>query len=118
MEDPKLPGVTLHYLRARRFKNGFGQNKAEISLEATIEDDKVWEEVERMFTEGFRIYTQEDFKGELVGALRTEVVHLEQRVKDVEFEKNRLEAEVKLLREELEEKRGILDGFSKSLRGE
>jgi hypothetical protein len=116
MKEPKLPGVTLFHIGSRRYQAG-GKSKVEMKLEGTIEDETIWVEVEKMFVNGFRVYTQEDFKGELVNVFRTEVLQLERRIEIAEFEKGRLELENKLLREELGKKTEILDGFSRSLRG-
>ena len=116
MKEPNLPGVTLFHIGSRRYQVG-GKAKVSLSIEGTIEDEPTWIEVEKMFINGFRVYTQEDFKGELVNVFRMEVSQLERRVEAAEAEAKRLDRENQLLRDELQEKTGVLDGFAKSLRG-
>jgi hypothetical protein len=114
--EAKLPGVTL-YARATREYQVAGKNKAEIKVECDIEDKDVYEAVHKMFLAGFRVYTQEDFKGEMLNVFREEVNQLEARVAGLVQENERKTRELALVQEELNQKREVLDGFGRQLRG-
>jgi hypothetical protein len=114
MSEPKLPGVTLRHRGSRRYQAGKTQ-KAELTLECEIDNESIWEEVERMLLapSGFRIYTQEDFKGELVSVFQQEVKNLETDNGVLKYEKRRLEIENASLEEQLTKYKEIFDGFNK-----
>lgn len=115
-KEQKLPGVTLHLQNAKRHEIA-GKQKVLLTVDGTIDDEAVWSAVEKMFISGFRVYTQEDFKGEMLNVFRTEVEQLEGRNNILAHDNERLTRENDLLREELEQKRGVLDGFTRQLRG-
>lgn len=113
-EATKLPGVTLRHRGSKRYQSG-KTHKAELVLECEIEDEVVWQEVERMLLApaGHRIYTQEDFKGEMLAVFQSEVKNLEGDVGVLKYEKHRLEMENRHLEEQLAHYKGIFDGFNK-----
>lgn len=116
--DLKLPGVTLRHRGSRRFQVGT-KHKAEMTLECEIEDEVVWEEVEKMLLApaGFRIYTQEDFKGEMLNVFREEVRQLEAENAALRSENKRVQAQNAAMETQLQEYKDVFDGFNKQFHG-
>lgn len=81
-EDDNLPGVTLHFegssvLNTRKNLKGVTVRTVRLQVIAEITDDTVWQTVESKFKDGLKVYTVDDFKGELLNALREEYKKLE-----------------------------------------
>lgn len=114
--EQSLPGVTLTLRGAREYQVA-GKKKAEITLTCDIEDKDVWEAVQKMFSEGFRVFTQEDFKGELLNAFKEEMAQLEKKIRVLSFEAMHKDTELVRLRGELGQKKELLDGLDKLLQG-
>lgn len=112
-----LPGLFFHHRGSKRFAVA-GKQKAEVHLEADVNDEQVWDDVLKKFIDGFPVYTAEDFKGQLVDAFREEVKALEGKNIILERQVERLEREKALLTESLERLRAPLDALGKRLRGE
>lgn len=118
-KEQKLPGVVLHLQSSKRHEVA-GKQKVLLTVDGTIDNEVVWSAVEKMFINGFRVYTQEDFKGELINVFRTELEQLEGCVRALTHENEKMQRENTLLREENEDlakKREALDGFARQLRG-
>lgn len=110
--EEALPGVTLTLSSARRFEVE-GKHKVTMTIEGLIDNEEVWAQVEKMFINGFRVYSVATFKEDLIDVFRTEVEQLERQVQMKEYENIRLRRENELLRTSLEEKKGVLDGFAR-----
>jgi hypothetical protein len=105
----EIPGVTLHF-RGSEVQKGTDTKTAKITLSATIHDDAVWEAVERKLIEGLQIYTVNDFKTELLSALRKENMALEQKLQ-------RLETTCRQAQEENRHMKAALSVLSRELSG-
>jgi hypothetical protein len=114
---PPIPGVTLWHRGAKLFQKA-GQKGVELTVVAHINDEDVWKVVENKFLEGFRIYTVEDFKGEMLMALRDENKELEAEVKILRVDVEKRTREKELLEKELEEARAPMRALGQRLRGE
>lgn len=110
--EAALPGVTLYFRGSREYQVA-GRKKAEVKVECDIEDVDTWKVVQKMFMDGFRVYTRDDFKGELLNAFREEMNQLEKKISMLVYESDRKGRELEMVKEELAQKKEILDGFSK-----
>lgn len=91
--DDDLPGVVFHKKSSEVMGTNYkGFKRVKVVLEAEVRDDAVWRDVEEKLN-GLKIYTADDFKGEMLNALREDYEKLE-------VEKRRLEIELKGVREE------------------
>lgn len=76
-----LPGVTFHKksseLAGKTFK---GHKRIRIVLEAEVSDDAVWDVVEKKL-DGLKVYSSDDFKGEMLSSLRLDYLKLEEENK-------------------------------------
>lgn len=114
--EETLPGVTLLF-RSSNLREVGGKKVAEITAYARIENEDLWKQIEKLFQSGYRFYRDPSFKDEIVSVLREEVHQLQARITGLEQENERKTRELAFVREELEEKKGILDGFGRRLRG-
>ena len=111
-----LPGLVFHHRGSKRFEVA-GKQKAEVRLEADVNDEEVWADILKKFIEGFPIYTVLDFQGEMVEAFRSEVKELEGKNIILERQVERLEREKALLTADLEKIRAPLAALGKRLSG-
>lgn len=73
-----LPGVEFSLISSNiRQANVTKKRYATVTLEAQIHDDPIWEAVLAKFQSGLKIYSVEDFKTEILNALRKENERLE-----------------------------------------
>lgn len=117
--ENELAGVTFHHKGSKIFQpEGATTNKkAILTLEATIKDEDLWKEVEKKFVEGLRVYTADDFKGELVNVYRHENARLKAEAERLAHENARLQRENAYVQEKNAEYQEILSGFSIQLSG-
>lgn len=111
-----IPGVTLWHRGAKLFETG-GQKRVELTVVAHINDEQIWKVVEKKFLEGFHVYTAEDFKGEMLAALRDEYKELEAEVGILRVDIEKRTREKALLEKELEEARAPMRALGQRLRG-
>lgn len=112
----ELPGLVFYHKGSKRLAVA-GKQKAEVRLEADVNDEAVWEEILKKFIEGLPVYTVLDFKGAMVEAFRGEVKELEGKNLLLERTLERVEREKALLVEELEKARAPLAALGKRLGG-
>ena len=106
MSDHKLPGVTLWWERSEIKKASGEKMTVAVVLTAQVEDEATWQVVQQRLVEGIRIYTVEDFKGEMIIVLNDELDKeksktsvLQHRLQQLEYERNTLSVEVSSLRQ-------------------
>lgn len=112
----KLPGVTLFLTTSKRY-NVAGRKKARAEFECDIDSEVTWDEVEKMLIAGFKIYTDDDFKGELLSVFREEVKQLEGQANVYKYEKERLEVENRRLRDNVEQYQRQLSNLGRQILG-
>lgn len=100
-DKQKPPGVRLEHRGSKLFERA-GQKGVEMTVFAHVNDEAVWQEVEKKFIDGFDVYTADDFKGVMISALVTEVGDLKSNLQISNVENERLKREVALLEERLE----------------
>jgi len=117
--EDQLPGVTFHHKGSKIFQpeGATTTKKAILTLEASIKDEDLWKEVEKKFVEGLRVYTADDFKGELVNAYRHDNARLKAEAERLAHENARLQRENEYVQKKNEEYQKILSGFSTQLGG-
>jgi hypothetical protein len=105
MSDHKLPGVTLWWEKSEIKRASGPKMTVAVSLTAQIEDEGIWQTVQQKLVEGLRIYTVDDFKGEMIVVLNEEIEKeraktsvLQHRVQQLEYERGTLSVEVASLR--------------------
>lgn len=112
-----VPGVTLWHRGAKLFQKG-GQKGVELTVVCHINDEEVWKVVEKKFLEGFRVYTVEDFKGEMLAALREEFKELEAEVGVLRVNLEKRTREKEMLEGQLEDARAPMRALGQRLRGD
>lgn len=76
-DEDQLPGVVFEMTQCDVLGTAVaGKKRAKVMLTAIINDDAVWEEVKKKL-DGLKVYTADDFKGELLNALREEHAKIE-----------------------------------------
>ncbi len=76
-ENDDLPGVVFHKKSSQVLGiNKKGVKRVEVILEAEVRDDEVWQAAEEKLN-GLKVYTTDDFKGEMLNALREEFNKME-----------------------------------------
>jgi predicted RNase H-like nuclease (RuvC/YqgF family) len=114
--EDKLPHIILHHNQTKKYKAG-NIDMADITLHVEIKDDNAdaWREVEQMLTAltGYRVYSRDDFKGELINVLQNEVKQLEGDVGSLKYENRRLLADNIRMEAELKKYRDSFSDFRK-----
>lgn len=95
--NEELPGVRL-WLKQYKLQSAGTVTTAEVVMRCEVNDANVWESVKEKLREGLRIYSVDDFKTELLNALRDEVKTLETRLSNREQEIRELRHQNKVLR--------------------
>lgn len=77
--DEKVPGVTL-WLKGSSvsFPAKTRTFYVELKVTGVVHDIEVWNAVEAKFTEGFRVFTVDDFHMEVMGSMRDKIRALEE----------------------------------------
>lgn len=97
MKD-ELPGVHLRVTKSDLKAIG-SKKTASITLVGEVHDEDIWKVVlSRLHAEGMKIYSVDDFKTELVNAMRMEVRSLESRVQARDQEVRELQHQLAMLR--------------------
>ena len=79
--EEAMPGVTIRFRTSELRKVG-GKKVVSVTLDAEVNDEDVWEAARKRL-DGMKIYTVDDFKTEILAALREENVKLVSRHSDV-----------------------------------
>jgi tryptophanyl-tRNA synthetase len=112
MADEKLPGVTLWWHGCTE-KKGIKHRTATVILNATIESEAVWTEVQEKLQQGFRIYSVDDFKTEMISALNQELQDEQAKRQALEQELGQVKYQNGVLQTTLAKHRGFLAGFKR-----
>lgn len=109
-ENDHLPGVVFHKKSSEVLgTTKKGVKRVQVILEAEIRDEEIWKSVEEKLN-GLKVYTVDDFKGEMLNALREDYLKLE-------IEKKRLEIENTGLREENQHMKAGLSVLQSQIEG-
>lgn len=92
----QLPGVILRVQDTALMGTFTGKKKrVKVTLEAEVNDEAVWNAAYAKLSEGLKVYTVDDFKTEMLNALREEHQKIEAELRqlrqqyDVAIEENR-----------------------------
>lgn len=116
-KNEKLPGVRLEH-RGSRLYQVAGIKKVEMAVVATVNDEEVWKTVEKKFIDGFDVYTSEDFKGEMLQALRAVNTELEAELRILRVESEKKDRQIELLEGKLDDAQKPLAELGRRLRGQ
>ena len=109
MTNDNFPGVVFYMNNTQVLASSKGLERVKVVLVAEIRDAQVWKEVAPKL-DGLKIYTADDFKGEMLNALREE--HLK-----LEAEKKRLEKELAASNEKVEQMTSALSVLHRQIEG-
>jgi len=93
-QETRIPGVTFWLIEATEGQSKVHKARAHVVLAADIEDFELWDDVKAKLN-GLRIYTVEDFKGQMAALLRSEVSKLEEKVELTQQEKHSTEEQLR-----------------------
>lgn len=111
MSEDKLPGVVFRVKDSELVGVATGKRKrVNVTLEAEVHDDAVWEAAFTRLQEGLKVYTVDDFKTEMLNALREE--HMA-----TEVENRRLKTELKNALEENKQMKAGLSVLHRQIEG-
>lgn len=97
MKD-ELPGVHLRVTKSDLKAIG-SKKTASVTLVGEVRDEVIWKAVlARLQSEGMKLYSVDDFKTELVNAMRMEVRSLESRIQARDQEVRDLRHQLAMLR--------------------
>lgn len=119
--EEELPGVTLYHGGSKLSAPEAGQKyrlKAVLTVEAHVNDETLWKDVEKKFSSGLRIFSADDFKTELVNAYRNDNTRLKAENEQLRHENARIQRENEHVQRKNEEYRSVLGNFSIQLNGE
>lgn len=90
MNDENLPGVVFHKKSSELIGTTTkGVKRVRVVLEAEIRDEDVWKSAEDKL-DGLKVYTVDDFKGEMLNALREDYAKLEEEAVSLRAERDAL----------------------------
>ena len=93
-KNDSLPGITLKIVSQEITRSAITRRKvARLEVEVDIVDDAVWAAAEQKLSEGFKVYTVDDFKTEMMRTLREENQRLEGERHDMLGEQSRLKTQ-------------------------
>lgn len=115
-EKKKLPGVRLEHRGSKIYERG-GQKNAEMTVVAKIHDEEIWKDVEQKFIAGFDVFTSDDFKSEIIAAMRNELFELSAKLRIMEGERDRARREVVILEAKVEEAQRPMRELGRRLSG-
>ncbi len=102
-QEEQVPGITFHYESAAFGRpSGRGIDIVNLKLRCEVTDLSLWEEVEKKFKEGMRVFTGADFHTEVMDVMRTRIVELERQCARLEAEKATAAADLSRVRSELQ----------------
>lgn len=109
-DENDLPGVVFHKKSSEMLGTTHkGHKRVKVVLEAEVRDDAIWQDVEEKLN-GLKVYTVDDFKGEMLNALREDYIKLER-------EKKRVDAALAEAMEENQRMKGALGVLNHQLEG-
>lgn len=81
--EEQLPGVTLHLTNAEHGADIAGNRVVHITLDASISDEELWEDVKKKLQEGLRIYKGEDFHAAITDAVKADLADAQREVAEL-----------------------------------
>lgn len=116
--EEQVPGVTFWLVSSALMgSQGNEKYRVRLHLDCAVNDDELWQEVEKKFKEGFRIHTVPDFHVEVIDVMRADLRAYKEKnqilERQVAQEKDRREQAER----ELEKFRAPLGAFGRALRG-
>lgn len=116
--EEQTPGITFWFSSASRFRVPTNNKlKAKLQLECEIDDESLWDAIEKRFREGYRVSTAQDFASIVMGALQEGHKELEEQVKNLSLDLTREREKKEALERELARIRNMLGTFGQALRG-
>ena len=112
--EERLPGVTLWWT-ACVIKGTSNNKTAIITLDCTIRDEEIWKVVEEKLKAGFRVYSTNDFKTEMITILNEELEVEKVKVREQLRRIGQLEYEKAKLQVEVDKARVFMQGFQELL---
>lgn len=93
VHEDEVPGVTFHLVGTTLAgTTQAGVKTVRATLDASVADDELWEEVQKKLTEGLRIYKGEDFHTAVLDAVKADLTDLQREneslVRDLRREKD------------------------------
>lgn len=81
-EEEQVPGVTFWFKGSSLGRPGGPNEKyrVDLHLDAAVVDEGLWTAISQKFKDGFRIYTQNDFHGEVIDVMRKKNKELEDQL--------------------------------------
>jgi hypothetical protein len=114
--ENQVPGVTFHFSRATHTGMADGTLHLHLELEATINDEPLWEEVRQKFIEGIRIYKGENFHAAIIDAVRADLTDTRHENEQLERELRKEKNARMLVEEELAKYKETISRFGSALR--
>lgn len=109
-DENDLPGVVFHKKSSELVgTTAKGVKRVKVVLEAEVRDDAVWAAAEAKL-DGLKIFTVDDFKGEMLNALREDYAKLE-------TEANAMRTELETLRADNLQKNAALSVLHRQIEG-
>lgn len=93
MSQDMLPGVVFYHTGSEMLGTVKSKKVVRVTLRAEIENEEVWQAAFDKLKEGLKVYTADDFKTELLNALREEHANVEAENKRMKIELDRLRDE-------------------------
>jgi hypothetical protein len=116
--EEQVPGVTFWLVNSSLgASQGDEKYRVKLSLDCAVNDDELWQEVEKKFKEGFRIHTVPDFHVEVIDVMRAELKAAKERNIILERQVAQEQDRRKQVESELEQFRAPLGAFGRALRG-
>jgi hypothetical protein len=109
-DENDLPGVVFHKKSSELIGTTTkGVKRVRVVLEAEVRDDAIWAAAEAKL-DGLKVFTVDDFKGEMLNALREDYAK-------IEAERDALLAELQALREDNLQKTAALSVLHRQIDG-
>ncbi len=91
--EEQLPGVTL-YFKTSQVQTPVAKElfRVHLVLDAVVNDEETWKNVERQFIDGLRVYTTNTLTAEVMDRLRINLAEARQKVSDSQREYKQLQA--------------------------
>ena len=98
MPEEDIPGVVFELENSsERFSDKTKKKWALITLKAEINKEEVWQAVQEQLRKGFKVHGVEDFKTEIINAMRAENQRMQQQIKELHREVAELQEDKTML---------------------
>jgi hypothetical protein len=118
IHEDEVPGVTFHLVNAAMMGTTLaGVKTVRVTLDATVTDDELWEDIRKKFSEGLRMYKGEDFHTAVLDAVKADLSDVERENQQLTRELRREKDARELAEQELERYKAPFDKLGSALRG-